>query len=568
MSDKWAAVAAFRQARTADSHYALGYLNAAQTLWDGGAAAEAINEIELGCTRLPRDGEIALLAGELAEKVGRSKAARSHFHHVLQLGHSRSTVEALKGLARLEYADANVYGAIEQYKKAAQLAPNDWTVLNSLGNCFLDLGLLREATTAYRKAIDLRPDLPGIYDNLLLSHQYDPEIGPEEMFAAHREWERRYAVRAATRPPKRVRSGRVRVGLLSHAFARGPTGFFLLPLLRNIDRTKFEIFAYSVGAASDAVTEEIRALVDDWKQVSGATDEVIATRIRDDGIDVLIDLSGHAPGNRLAVMSHRPAPHSITWLDYVDTTGLTSIDLFIGDSIAVPPDGVQRFSERVARVGVSRLCYAPPEYLPPVSRPPILRHGYPTFGSFNRVSKIAPPTIDAWSELLDAVPDAKLLLKSGLFANRQTIAGIANRFATNGIDPSRIEFRGQSPHPAMLEEYSDVDIALDTFPFNGGLTTCEALAMGVPVVAMVGDVLVSRQSASLLTAAGLPQFIAHSRAAWIDAHRAMVESPNTLARIRSELRSTVFSSALCDGASFARRFEAILLELHQSDVVE
>ena len=254
----------------------------------------------------------------------------------------------------------------------------------------------------------------------------------------------------------------------------------------------------------------------------------------------------------------------MSWLDYFDTTGLDCVDFLIGDSVSTPPDMRQRFTETVLRIEPSRLCYAPPDYAPAPQPPPILRNGYPTFGSFNRLAKLAEPVVDLWARLLNVVPQARLLLKSAAFNHPATCKVFATRFQQRGIAANRLELRGSSTHSQMLAEYADVDIALDPFPYNGGVTTCEALWMGVPVVMLLGDSMLSRQSAALLTSAGLAHWIARTDDEWLAIVSELASQPQRLAQIRRSLRPMIASSALIDGPRFADRFAALLEEIRRS----
>lgn len=553
------AVRAFRQARDIDSNYSLGYLNAAETLRRMGSIEESATEVERGLSVLPGDADLTLMLGTLYERLGRIADARSQFIRATELN-PRLIVEAHKGVARTAYAQADLYGAIRAYRAACEFKDDDWRIWNGIGNCHLDLGQLAEARDAYLRAMALGSDVPGLHDNLLLCRLYDPDVSLDDVFSEHRAWERRFAAVPFQPPPPRRTAKKVRrrLGFFSSGFARGPIGYFLPPLLKNLDRSEYSVYAYSVGAQADEVTVEIQNAVDFWFDGRDAADVDIAQRMRDDGIDILVDLSGHAPGNRLRVMTYRPAPLSASWLDYVNTTGLSSVDLFIGDTISVPDSTTQRFSERVVRIAPCRLCYSPPRYLPDVAASPLLRNGYPTFGSFNRVSKMSDPTLDAWSALMRAVPKSQLILKSAVFASDETRMRFLERFERHGVAANRIVLRTSSEHREMLKEYGDIDVALDTFPFNGGLTTCESLVMGVPVVALLGSTLVSRQSAALLTAANRPDLIVNSRDEWLRRHMSLVDQLSTVGATRSELRAQTLASDLCNGAKFARKFEAVL----------
>ena len=308
----------------------------------------------------------------------------------------------------------------------------------------------------------------------------------------------------------------------------------------------------------DAVTERIRARASLWRDLLTEDDEAIARRMRDDSLDVLVDLAGHTPGGRLLVLARKPAPVIATWLDYFDTTGLDAVDYLVGDPISTPPDGTQRFSEKVLRIEPCRLCYAPPDYAPEVAPPPAASNGFMTFGSFNRLSKLAPPAIALWARILDAVPGSRLLLKNAAFTDQRTRERVIASFAPYGVGNARLELRRDSPHAQMLAEYGDVDIALDPFPYNGGLTTSEALWMGVPVLALMGDSMISRQSASLLNAAGMADWIARSEE---DAVRIAVrrsQDTQALADLRHGMRARLRGSPLLDAPRFAARFGELI----------
>ena len=300
--------------------------------------------------------------------------------------------------------------------------------------------------------------------------------------------------------------------------------------------------------------------------VGSDDDAALAARISADGIDILIDLAGHAPGNRLRAIARKPAPIVVTWLDYFDTTGLDCVDFLIADSVSVPATTSQRFTETVLRVEPSRLCYAPPAYAPVPTTPPVLRNGFITFGSFNRLAKLAEPVVDLWARLLHAASGSRLLLKSAAFNHPTTSTMFAKRFTQRGIGESRLELRGSSPHAEMLAAYGDIDIALDPFPYNGGLTTCEALWMGVPVVALDGDSMISRQSAALLRAAACGDWVAQTQDEWLGIATGLSSQIDRLCEARRSLRSTVASSPLVDGFRFAKRFEALLESMHPAGV--
>lgn len=278
-----------------------------------------------------------------------------------------------------------------------------------------------------------------------------------------------------------------------------------------------------------------------------------------DEIDILIDLAGHAPENRLTALAAKPAPVQVSMLDYFDTTGVPAIDYLVTDRVSTPPESPQRFTERCLVLDQPRLVYEAPSYAPPVTVRPATA-GELVFGSFNRHEKTSTAVLEAWTALLRAVPDARLLLKNRAFAEAELRDSFLARFTERGIAPERIEFRPASPHGEMLAEYGDMDIALDTFPYNGGLTTCEALWMGTPVLTLEGSRIISRQSSAMLQSVGLHDFVARtqdefvSKGVYWSAHR------EALVALREGLRARVAAAPLTDGAAYARALEGKLHE--------
>jgi len=465
-------------------------------------------------------------------------------------------------LARVLHQAVRLERAIALYREALRLDPSYAWGWSDLGNAYSDAGLIEEAHAAYREALRLRPDLDRVESTLLINLHYDAALDADTIFDAHRAWAKRHAASiVAAPPPRRAARSRLRVGFLSPAFRAGPTGAFALPLLENLDRSRFELFAYNANGRHDSLTPRMRAAVDAWHDAWTEDDEALASRIRADELDVLVDLAGHAPGGRPLVLARKPAPCVVTWLDYFDTTGLDAVDYLVADTISAPPGGRQEFSERLARLDPCRLCYAPPVDAPAPLPPPVLRNGFMTFGSFNRLSKIGPRVVEAWSAILNAVPRSRVLLKNPALHDGSTRERMLAQFAGHGIARERIELRGFSPHRRMLEEYGDMDVALDPFPYNGGLTTCEALWMGVPVLCLLGDTLISRQSAALLAAAGYEEDVAENADALVARAVRLASDPDALARARAERRDRVARSPLVDGAAFARRFGALLEEI-------
>ena len=550
------ALEALRAAAKADPDAAGAHRNLGSMLHEAGRADEALEPLRRAASLAPRDAALRFFVGRIEEHLGHVADAAESYRVVASL--DRGHAQALWRLARLLHRQARLTEAIEGYREALMLDEDNAEAWNDLGNALTDAGQLDDARTAYRRTLALRPGYHQVESNLLINLHYDPTVGREALYEAHRDWARRHASGlGSVEPAPRKGGDKLRVGLLSPAFTPGPTAAFLAPLLRHLDRGRFELFAYNVGSSA-GVDAAIPAAMASWQDASGDDDAALAQRMAHDGLDVLLDLAGHAPGGRLRTLAMKPAPVIVAWLDYFNTTGLDQVDYLVGDPVSTPPGGGQPFAEKLLLLEPCRFCYAPPAYAPPVMPAPATRNGFVTFGSFNRLSKLAPPVLALWARVLNAVPRSRLLAKNAAFADAGTRERFAGMLGALGVERSRVELRAASPHERMLEEYGDVDLALDAFPYNGGLTTCEALWMGVPVVAFEGDAMISRQSASMLRAAGLEDFVAPDADALVPLAARLANGIDALAALRLTMRERIGSSPLLDAPRFASAFARLL----------
>lgn len=432
-----------------------------------------------------------------------------------------------------------------------------------LGNVQADLWSIEDALAAYRTALELAPDSASIFSGILFFSHYLAPADPAALFELHRRYG---ALMRRTRPPlddagvpPRDPRRRLRIGYVSPNFSRHSVGYFIAPVIAAHDRSRYEVFCYYTHRLSDDTTARIRQAADGWREVAGAGDDALDALIRADRIDVLVDLAGHCKGNRLAVFARKPAPVQVTWLGYPDTTGLATMDARITDAIADPaPEADARHTERLCRIEGAFLTYEPPADSPPV----VERDGLPVvFGSFNHVAKLNPATISVWADILARVPGARLVLKSGPLDRAETRSRVLECFERHGVAAARIAVEGwREDRASHLATYAGVDIALDTFPYNGTTTTCEALWMGVPVVSRVGTVHMSRVGASLLDCVGLGELAARSDAAYVATAVALAHDEPHRARLRAGLRERLRASPLLDHAGFTRRLEARYLE--------
>ena len=451
--------------------------------------------------------------------------------------------------------------AIVALTAAIPLMPNPADAYNTLGLTLKDLGRMTEAVAAFRRAISFNPSMVIAHSNLLLFSNYQPEIGPEDLFKEHRRWskeheaplQRRVVPHGNDRNPKR----KLRIGYVSPDLRQHSVAYFLLPLLEHRDRHQFHVTAYSNSFVTDEISVRIQRSVDSWCSIAGAPDEQVAARIRSDQIDILVDLAGHTAENRLLAFARKPAPVQITWVGYPGTTGLDAMDYRCSDPFSDPPAVTARFSsEQVLLLPKTNWCYVPLSGSPNVAPLPALNTPGITFGSFNNFGKISSATLDMWAEILRQTPGSRLVLKNVAMRSPAAMAQAHQHFVDRGITDDQLDLL--SPDQSLLDhlnQYNRIDISLDTFPYHGTTTTCEALWMGVPSITLAGPNHASRPGVSLLSSVGLSDLIATTPAEYVDKAVRLAGDLPRLADIRSGLRQRMLESPLMDARSFARDME-------------
>jgi len=430
----------------------------------------------------------------------------------------------------------------------------------------LYLGDPKSATVAYARAesqASAAGDAAGFGSAALLSLAYRDDVTPQEAFDAHIAWaERHMPEPSAPRPlAPGLPDRRLRIGYLSGDLRDHAVAHFIEPVLAGHDPERTRLFAYANSAKPDAVTARLQGLVHGWRDVAPLNDDAAADLVRADGLDVLLDLSGHTAGNRLGILARGVAPVQATWIGYVSTTGLAAVDLRVSDAALTPPDGSERFREDLLILPRPSLAYRPPGGSPPVAPLPSATGQPPTFGSFNNVAKLSDRCLDAWAALLAAVPDSRLVLKSSAPIDDGAAARVKDHLRRVGVAENRLVVLARLPEDRdHLAAYGAVDVALDPFPYNGTTTTCEALHMGIPVVALRGHGTASRTSAMLLEAVGRHDLVADTPDGYCRIATALIRERQRLMALRLRLREDLARSPLGDGAALARALEAALLE--------
>lgn len=506
----------------------------------------ALTELAQALKNLGRNGE----AIEVFEKL--SRLMPNEVDVFAQCGH----------LLQKEYLHGN---AIGYYQRALELKPDYGAVWNNYGQVLQNLGKLEPALQAFRRAMELEPAHAGVHSNYLFGLLMDPDCPPERYLAEARRFGERYS--NDVRPYTSWQVGQagseaapLRVGLVSGDLKSHPVGFFLESVLAQLDPTRVQVVAYATRTLTDEVTTRLRRYFSEWHAIDELDDDAAARKIHDDGIHVLIDLSGHTGGNRLPVFARKPAPVQASWLGYSASTGMPSIDWLVVDPVSVPAVSRDLYSEKLWYLPETRLCLTPPtaiDDLPPTPLP-ALANGYVTFGNFQAMQKISPVVLAAWGRVLDRLPTARLRIQNRELSSGPVRDVFMKRMATLGLPVDRVQLEGGMPRRGYLVAHNGIDILLDTFPYPGGTTTCEALWMGVPTVTLAGRTMSSRHGMAMLEPAGLGDWVASSPEQYLEIAVTRARDLESLATLRAGLRERVRHSPLFDAPRFARNLEQAL----------
>ena len=462
---------------------------------------------------------------------------------------------ALHDLGKIE-------AAMNSYRRALELDPKNAETHNNLGAVLLEIGQFDEAQLSFRRALQEKSDYVKASSNLLFALNYTASHANESCLEEARSYGRMVAKQVAQRfsawhcaaEPKRLR-----VGLISGDLRNHPVGYALESLLAQIDPSSVELLAYPTSPKVDELSTRLQTHFAAWNPIYGKSDAEAAQLIHADGVHILLDLSGHTAHNRLPVFAWKPAPVQASWLGYFATTGVAEMDYLLTSEVAVPQAHRAHFTENVWYLPDTWLCFTPPQLELPVNALPALTNGRPTFGSFQRLDKISDAVLSAWGEILKAAPQARLFVANKQLGNETVAEQFRQRLQQHQIDLARVELQGAAPSRAdYLARYHSVDIMLDTFPYPGVTTTCEALWMGVPTITQVGDTLLSRQGAGMLVPAGLSDWVVNSEDEYIAKAIRLSSDLPKLAALRAGLREQVLASPVYDAPRFARNFEAAL----------
>ncbi len=523
-----------------------------------GRHGEAADALEAAAALAPDAPLPAYFLGEVLARCNRLREAETTLRRASELDPNNERLRNTRAavlfrMHRHAEARSELLCSIEQRGEHV-------TELCNLANATTCLGLQEEGVGLARRAIELAPNSPLPRRTLCNTLPYRDGVTGAELSAALRDCSDRLP---RERPPAFANpqdpDRPLVLGLLSGSLRVHPVGWLTIAGFETLDPAKFAIICLAQNASNDWIARRFRSLAREWHDVDALSDTALAAKARALGIDILIDLGGYGDAARMAACAYRLAPVQAKWVGMqTHSSGLAEMDWIITDRWETPPELAHLYSERLLCLPDGYVCYSAPPYAPDVAPLPALANGYVTFGCFNNLAKITPRVIATWCGILHRLPGSRLVLKAHQFSDGPTADRLLASFADYGIPPERLELRGPSGHRAFIGQYNDIDIVLDPFPYSGGLTTCEALWMGVPTVTMPGEIFASRHSLSHLSNVGLVDWAAFDVAGYADLAIAKASDLAALAALRSGLRERVKTSPLCDALRFGRGLGAAL----------
>ncbi|HMD55753.1 MAG TPA: tetratricopeptide repeat protein, partial [Phycisphaerae bacterium] len=530
------------------------YHHLANGLSDLGRFDQAIEVFHVLLNLKPDDAEARNDLGNVLRDQERIDEAVAEYYLALKFKPNLAEVHVNLGIALHN---------TNQFDRAVELKPDLILAHNNLGNALKDQGFIQEALNEYQTAMRIDPNQILAHNNYVYALYFHPDYNAEKIYEAHQYWSQIHAQplkkyvqhHENNRDPDR----KIRIGYVSGDFRRHVVGRNLLPLLREHDHSGFEIICYSNSFHADEVTEQLQRHADLWRNIANLPDQRTAEMIRDDRIDILVDLSLHTSGNRLLVFARKPAPIQVSYLGYPGSTGLPTMDYRFSDPYLDSPEtDLNVYSEQTVHLAETYWCYRPADTAPKPIPPPVLSAGYITFGCLNNFAKVSNAALKMWAELPGAVENSRFVIHSPAGSHRDAVREV---FIRKGIASDRVAFVGKQSWRDYINTYNRIDVTMDPFPYNGGITTCDSLFMGVPVVSLSGKTAVGRAGKSILTNVGLPELVAKTPEAYMDIAIKLAGDLPRLAELRKTLRERMENSPLMDAKRFARNVEAAYREM-------
>jgi protein O-GlcNAc transferase len=551
------AVASYHKALAIKPDYAEAHCNLGNVLKDQEKLDDAVASYHKALAIKPDYAQAHRNLGNVFQQQGKLGDAVASYQKAIAI--KPDYAEAHGNLGITLHEQGKLGDAVASYHKAIAIKPDYAEAHSNLGVAFKDQGKLDDAVASCQKALAIKPDYPEVHSNLIFLYSYildHPIIDLRDEASRYDKLVSAKARPISNHPNIKNPDRRLRIGMVSGDFKQHAVGHFLTGVLSEINTEHVELFAYSTSSMEDDLTVKIKTCVYKFQKVVGISDEQLSKDIMEDGIDILIDLSGHTGRNRLPLFAWKPAPIQVTWLGYGGTTGIEAMDYVLCDSLVLPPSDEAHFIEKPWRLPDIWVCFSPPKFDIEVGTLPALANSHITFGSFNNLTKISDKAVECWARILKAVPDSRLLLKNNQLNDTSIQEATRTRFEAHGINPLRIILKS---HVIDKKEhfltYQEMDISLDTFPYSGGTTTIEAIWMGTPVVTLKGDRFISHLGESILHNVGLADWIADTTDDYVEKAVAFASDLEKLSYLRESLRDQLIISPVCDATRFAGNLE-------------
>jgi protein O-GlcNAc transferase len=510
----------------------------------------------------PHRTDIMLVLGMLFKQTRQLQRAKQLFEEILQYEQHPLVYNELGYICECM---GLLSQAVQYLQKAVEADPKNAQLQANLARMLIGTGKAQEGINLFRKAVEIDPTNAVMHSNFLFTLHYLPNPDPQMLFEEHVRWGQNHAPASLAKvshsnvpDPDR----RLRIGYISPDFCMRSIAYTFEPLLDGHNREVVEVFGYGNVRIPGAVTERLKQKFDHYRNIYGMDDESVVGLIEEDQIDILVGLGGHVSDNRLPVMAYKPTPIQVDYMG-ANTTGMQAIDYHLTDTLTDPTGSQKFYTEELVYLPDGFLCYRPHDSAPPVVSSPVHRKGYITFGSFNNNCKVNPFTIALWAEVLKANSKSRLLLKFGGGADHQMREYYFQQFEQNGISQDRVAIYGWRLPEEHLKLYGEVDIALDTYPYNGGITTLEGLWMGVPVISLVGKCCASRAGLTLLSYLGLELFATSTPEEYVAKATVLAGNLEALQKIRASMRERMAASTLFDAKGLAKKIEAAYRKIWQ-----
>ena len=540
-----------------------GIYNLGNTLRELGEFQKAINCYQKVIQINPNYIDAHNNLGIVFEELGDYQRAMICYQKILEI--QPNYMSTYYNLGNVLNKLGNYQKAINYYEKTIQIQPDYVDAYFNLANTLKELGEFQKAVNCYQKALEYKPDYVDAHHNILFNLLYFDKADPKYMLSKAKEF--RYSLKPINddlllkhqfnfKPKKLI------IGFVSGDFRQHPIGYFLLDTLKHLKEKNLELIAYSNFQKKDNLSFRLKSHFSNWHEISNLNNMEVINQVRKDGIHILIDLSGHTDSNRLPIFINRPAPVQITWGGHSGgSTGIPEIDYVIGDPHVIPIKDAEHFTEKIFHLPNIWMCFTAPEFEVIIKELPAIKNGYITFGSFNNLLKINEGVISLWSRILKAIPKSKIFLKTKALNNLYLKKKIISNFEKNNINSNSVILEGNSPYKESLASYNKVDIALDSFPFSGCITTFEAIWMGVPVLTKKGNAFVSRQTESINYNIGMSDWIAKDNDEYVSKATQFALNLEKLTEIRVNLRKKALDSPAFNTSLFAEHFNNALWKM-------